>query len=577
MKDPGEKRANLTNPMPVCQNCKKEFVIEPEDFLFYKKVSAPTPTFCPYCRLMRRMSFFNLSKFYKRNCDACGKNTITIHAPDKPYKMYCNQCWWRDNWDGTEYGIGYDSSRPFFDQLIELRNKSIFMALETLYPSLTKTEYTNNSSYQKECFMTMCADFDEHCAYTTISAHSKDCLDCYRVRESEKCYECTGVFKSFNCLWCEEIDSCVDSLFCQSCYGCINCLGCVNLHDKTHHIFNVKYSKEEYFEKIKEYKLDTYDGRQKMKKMAEIFWAKAPKRAYHGNSMNTSTSGEYIYESKNTHNAYLVSGAEDCRYVQYLTLKTSKNCYDYTGWGAGSELLYECFIVGEGGYNVKFSAECWPHARDVEYSFYCIQGKDCFGCVNLKRKSYCILNKQYTKEEYQALKEKIIADMKVKPWKSKAGHLYTYGEFLPPALSPFGYNETVAQEYSPLSPDEAERKGYNWYQFIKPEYKTTCSSQSLAKTFEKTPETIIEEIIQCENCEKAYNISVIEMGLLKKFNQPIPHMCPSCRHLRRFNRTNKLGIHERNCGKCGADIKTPYSITQPEVIYCEKCYQQEVV
>lgn len=75
--------------------------------------------------------------------------------------------------------------------------------------------------------------------------------------------------------------------------------------------------------------------------------------------------------------------------------------------GADSSLLYECYIVGDGAYNNKFCAECWPEARDTEYSFYCVQSKDCFGCVNLKRKQYCILNKQYTREKYFKLKEKL--------------------------------------------------------------------------------------------------------------------------------------------------------------------------
>ena len=30
----------------VCQNCKKDFVIEPDDFLFYEKMKVPAPTFC---------------------------------------------------------------------------------------------------------------------------------------------------------------------------------------------------------------------------------------------------------------------------------------------------------------------------------------------------------------------------------------------------------------------------------------------------------------------------------------------------------------------------------------------------
>jgi len=527
--------------------------------------------------MVRRLAFGNISNFYKKTCDSCGEIVVSIYRPDGEDKMYCNPCWWKDNWDGTEYGMDYNPDRPFFEQLIELRKKSIFVALESLYPSLVNTKYTNNSSYQKNCFMTMYADYDEHCAYTTMTANNKDLLDCYRARESELCYECVGIYKCYNCKWSEELDNCVNCLFCQSCYGCNDCVGCVNLRNKSYHIFNQKNTKEEYFEKIKELNLDNYEGQQKTKKESEEFWIKAPKRSYHGNSLNINVTGEYVYESKNTKDSYLVTGAEDCRYTQYLSIQGAKDCYDYTGWGDGSSLLYECYIVGQGAYNNKFCGECWPNAQDIEYSYYCVQGKDCFGCINLKRKQYCILNKQYTKEEYFKLKEKIISDMKTNPWKNKAGHVYSYGEFLPPELSPYGYNETMAIEYNPISKSEAEKSGYNWFDILIPTHNITLNGNDIPKTFKDIAKTITQEVLKCNTCERAYNISDIEIELLEKFNQPIPHSCSKCRHIRRFNRTNKTVLFIRNCDKCGVEVHSPYSSDRSEIIYCEKCYQNEVI
>ncbi len=39
----------------ICQNCQKEFVIEPEDFDFYQKIKVPAPTWCPKCRLILKL------------------------------------------------------------------------------------------------------------------------------------------------------------------------------------------------------------------------------------------------------------------------------------------------------------------------------------------------------------------------------------------------------------------------------------------------------------------------------------------------------------------------------------------
>jgi len=125
----------------ICQNCKKQFAIEPEDSQFYEKISVPAPTFCPECRMQRRLAWFNLINLYKRKCDLCGKDSISMYAPEAPYKVYCPRCWWSDNWDSFAYGRDYDFSRPFFEQFNELLHEvplqglSVdFIGAETLIP-----------------------------------------------------------------------------------------------------------------------------------------------------------------------------------------------------------------------------------------------------------------------------------------------------------------------------------------------------------------------------------------------------------------------------------------------------------
>lgn len=46
----------------ICQNCKQEFRIEPEDFAFYEKSAVPTPTWCQECRMIR-MTFCSFIGF----------------------------------------------------------------------------------------------------------------------------------------------------------------------------------------------------------------------------------------------------------------------------------------------------------------------------------------------------------------------------------------------------------------------------------------------------------------------------------------------------------------------------------
>ena len=90
---------------------------------------------------------------------------------------------------------------------------------------------------------------------------------------------------------------------------------------------------------------------------------------------------------------------------------------------------------------------------DCNFIFNCNNCQDCFGCVNLKKKQYCILNKQYTKEEYESLLPKIIEHMK------QAGE---WGQFLPMKYSSYSYNESVAQDVLPIEKHQIETYESRW-------------------------------------------------------------------------------------------------------------------
>jgi hypothetical protein len=560
-----------------CQNCKKDFTIEPEDFNYYEKINVPPPTWCPECRFIRRLSFMNMHVLYKRNCDLCGKNIISMYHPDKEIEVYCMPCWWGDTWDGTEYAMEYDPNKKFFDQLVELKNKTPFATLEALYTSNINSEYVNYTAYQRNSYLAYFGDYAENVLYTTFFAHIREIVDCYYIQDSELCYESIGGNKLYNCHYTIDCGDCHDVHFSRNCYDCSNCFGCVNLRNKNYYIWNKQYTKEEYKKKIAEINLGSWQSVSKAWEEFQKFSLKFPRRFYMGDSKNKNVTGNYIYDSKNAHDIYMSIGVEDSRYVSWTNQITTKDCYDYTGWGYNSERIYECSIVGEGAYNVHFSNECWPNAMNVEYSMYAISNcKDCFGCVNLKKKQYCILNKQYSKEEYEKLKAQIIADMNKNPYIDQNGRIYKYGEFLPLMMSPFSYNETLANGFFPISKDQALKDGFTWFEAEKPVYKITKKSSQLPDDIKDVLEEILNDVIECSTCGRGFRIVTNEFLLLRKFNIPLPRSCPECRHRARFKEINPPKLYNRVCMKCGKDIRTSYSPDRPEIVYCEKCYQQEI-
>ncbi len=558
-----------------CQNCKVDFTIETEDFNFYEKMKVPPPTWCPECRLIRRFSFQNTWNLNWRNCDKCGDKTLSIYSPEQKITIYCQPCWWKDDWDGTEYAIDYDPSRPFLEQVKELANKTPFSALTSLYTSNKKCDYANALAWCKECFMVFWADFCENVYYSSLLNALKSSVDCLRAQESELCYESTGINKCYRTFFSEECDACVDVWFSRNCYSCTNCIGCMNLRGATNCIFNIKYSKEEYEEKVKELNLESWEALQTLREKSYEFWLSKPKREYNGNSLNVNVTGDHVFNSRNSKEMYICVGAENCKWCQFITVSSAKDCWDYSGWGNNSSRIYEGVTVGENADSVYFAVECWPDVMNLQYCIWNIAGKNNFGCVNLKRKQYCILNKEYSKEEFEKLKLQITEDMKKNSYIDKLGRHYPYGEFFPPEFSKFSYNKSNAMRFFQKTKEEALGQGYSWSDSENPNNESTMKSEGLPGFIKETQDTILEKVIECNSCARGYKIVKGEIDLLRKMNLPVPHECPKCRENKRFARMTRPKFYSRTCMKCNANIYTPYESTDPKIVYCVKCYQAE--
>ena len=226
-----------------CQNCKKDFTIEPEDFGFYEKMQVPAPTWCPRCRQLRRYAWRNERTLYRRNCDLCGKSTVTIYSPNKPYKVYCNECWWGDDWDFSSYGRDFDFSRPFFEQFAELQREVPRMAL--LNKRSINSEYTNHSADNKNVYLSFIAFEDENVLYSDHTFKSRDCTDCSGIYEAgERLYETIDSRKSYQCQYSSFLKDCSSCLYCYDCHGCNDCFMSSNLRNKSYVFRNEQYSRE---------------------------------------------------------------------------------------------------------------------------------------------------------------------------------------------------------------------------------------------------------------------------------------------------------------------------------------------
>lgn len=560
-----------------CQNCKKDFTIEPEDFSFYEKIKVPPPTFCPECRSVRRMIGANKLTLYKRKCDMTGEQIFSIFPENVPFPVYESKKWYSDEWDPYGYGMKYDFSRSFFEQFQELLNKVPRMALVRQGFSIN-SEYTHRVKDMKNSYMVFRANksVDSMCTYTAKDI--LNCVDCFTISNCELCYEYVDCNKCYKTTFSQECVECRDSMFLYACKNCSNCVGCVNLVNQEYCVYNQKYSKEEYFKKLKELGLNTASGIAKLEKEFFKFRKQFPQRAIMSLKSN-NVSGNWFTNCQNVKNSFWVSGSKDCKYIYFGF--NMQDCMDYFQWGDSSELIYETANCGVNCSRILFSSQCWVSAHDLYYCDSCPSSSNCFGCIGLKKGEYSILNKRYSKEEYEELMQKIIKHMKDLPYVDKRGIEYRFGEYFPDELSTFAYNETAAQDYYPLTKEEALAKGYMWKDQEKKNYNTTKESINLPETITEVDDTILKDVIVCAEKDQsystgAYRITENELSFYRRMDLPLPRVCFNVRHTRRLQKRPLLNIIKRNCSKCLLEVETVYTEIYAPILYCEKCYQQEV-
>lgn len=561
-----------------CKNCSKDFQIEPEDFAFYEKINVPPPTLCPDCRYQRRLTNRNEWTFYRRPCDLCAKDTVTIHKPEYPGKVYCNTCWYSDTWNPLDYGREFDFTRPFFEQFKELRHATPRIAMANTQS--VNSEYTNQAGQNKNCYLCVASNDSENCMYSFWCQRSRDSVDSSGIEDCELVYEGLNLKKCSRSAFVENCTDCTNTYFSKDLRGCTDCFGCYGLRGKSYCWFNEQLTKEEYQTRLNEFVWSHTNIKNALEKMRALELTH-PHKYYTGKN-NLNPIGDYLEETKNTQEAYNCRHTENLRHSQDAWW--SKDSYDLTE--VFSELSYE----NEGCIATRshFVTKSW-YIFDSWYSDLCFNSNNLFGCMSLQKKEYCILNKQYTKEAYLELLPKI------KEYMKKTGE---FGEFFPASISAFAYNETVAQDYFPLTKEEAESQEYSWYERKTRSYATDLTPDQLPKTIKDTDDSILEKNILCKaqtkedlkkkylNCTTAFRITRNELDFYRKLGIPIPELCFQDRRQNRLGLRNPRTLYKRTCecekahpshqGRCQNDFKTTYAPEKPEILYCEPCYQIEV-
>ena len=557
-----------------CKQCWASFDITDGDKDFYEKVSPiiaekkyliPFPVLCPDCRQQRRLSFRNERKLYKRKCDFRGKEIVAMYSPvapstlnsksEIPYKVY-DQTIRRWDRDAIKYGQEIDFSRPFSEQMNEL-----MLAVPRINLINTKhenSEFCNFSFGNKNSYLCFTSAQNEDLFHTNRTWDSVSCIDCSSLASCNSCYEVIDSDDCKNCFFSQNLTNCYHCYYCLNCVWCQNCIGCCNLVNKSFCVENKQYSKEAYEKLAAEIMKDILWYREKFDAFKETAIRK------YMNSVNTEhCSGDAIANSKNAQRCFEVKNLEECKYVCNAThLRHGRDVNNEDN----SDLVYQC-AGSETNHKHIFNDIC-RYDKNISYCSLCFYSWDLFGCVGLRHKQYCILNKQYSKEEYEVLVPKLIAHME------KYGE---WGEFFPPFISPFGYNETTALEYFPLTREEALNKWFkrNDYEAPFPKVDKILKADELPNIQDATDE-IFKQAIECEVSKKPFRISKLELDFYRRHHLPLPRKHPDIRHLEKMHMRPERQLYLRHCDNCWIDMLSVYKEESWYKVYCEQCYNKEV-
>ncbi len=550
-----------------CVKCKIQFPLTHDAIEFYKKVHVPPPTHCWECRRQRRLTFLNFTSLFKRKCDMPGHTDefISTTPNGSRFPMYEADYFDSNAWDPFQYTHAYDPSQTFFSQFTEFHARLPWYGVKPFKDSID-SEYTFSGGALKYCYYVMGGRDSENVYYANWAFACERGAELLIDERARDVYNVVLSYDIANCQYTWFSKDCMDSFFLYDCRNCSSCFGCVGLRSKKNCFFNEQLSKADYEKKIAEIDLGNYDVREKTKKGFNEFIKKVPIRGTYLRNTNNCV-GNFMDNSKECYMMFDGVNSERCSYVDVAAgLKDTQDL----AVGGRSELLYECAAVGKGAYQVVFSA-FGSSSKETAYVFDCKRCSNCFGCVGLRDKSFCIFNVQYTEEEYWPLLDKISSDML---------DLGEYGEFFPMTMAPYPYDASLAQVIYPLDEASAKEQGLWWYgedKIVLPKTMTVREAKDIPASITEVTDAILNEAIRCPVSGRLYRIVKAELEFYRRYTIPVPRVHPRVRMLERFKDAGNFRLQEIECDKCSKKIWSMKDPMEGYKVYCDECYQQEIL
>lgn len=391
-------------------------------------------------------AYFQHFWIHKRKSDYSDKQIISVFSDKCPYPV-----WHIDEWikNSNPKSTSYEKNLDFWDQIWNLFKVCPIPHNTWLWNE--NCEYTDDCWNSKNCYLCHSLGYSQDIAYCFRIIRNSDSMFCVFSFDLQKCIDVIYWFDCYNTKYWIDIKRCKNSYFLFDCEDCEDCFMCYNLRNKKYNIWNIQFSKEEYFEELKKYNFLSRNVYETLKSnFHKLIIEKAWWKNLHNNNIYNSI-WDYLDNCKNSKNCFYLDNWEDCEnWFRCFWIKTWKNIISVFEW----EKVFNSTMVQGNCFNINYSFNI-TSSKNLEYCANCHNCDDCFLCSWLVWKKYFILNKEYSISDYEKLKQEIINDMKTK---------WVYWEFFPAYFSPSSYNESLSWIYYPLSISKQKKYWFNVFE-----------------------------------------------------------------------------------------------------------------
>jgi len=489
-----------------------------------------------------------------------GKPLLTYIHPHTKYKIISD-----DEWHARDFSLIHQDlfiEHSFFNQLFNLATSvplSAYKNVEKPVNSIARISLGDEDSY----FVEGCQS--KRCFYCTDSFNIEDSAE---VCWSDHVNNSYNVLRSHNISGCRvvrESRECLSSLFIFDCRNCEFCFMSWNQRNKKYLFRNEQLTPEEWHRRLAEIDFGDFDV---FDKYYQEFFAKLNSETIWPENFNDkcqNSTGEYLEKTLNCERSWYCDGAKNSYFGLWDNFGSENNalgCHPGSSHCYGNAAAFNC----QNCLFNYFAIRC----QNCEYCIECYDCENCFGCVGLKRKKFCILNKQYSEDEYWKVLDELKCVMLDRG---------EYGKSLPLkfSLTPFS-SSSFDLGFSQSEKTSEQLEAFDFEPSLDGAFgdwtnKTFYQIENLPKKIDEINDEWLGRAIISTDYQRPFTILKPELAFYKKLRLPARREHFIKRIEEMWKTLNKLEQEEKFCLRCQKKITVAKNTAYPQrKIFCRECY-----